>query len=77
MVPPRREPKPVGTRYYDRERRRAGDRLEGPAIVNQDDSTTVVPPGLEAHVDRYGDIVIEVGASAEARELAAGMEVTA
>ena len=39
---------------------RAGNRLDGPAIVNQYDSTTVIPPGVVAHVDRYGNIVIEV-----------------
>jgi N-methylhydantoinase A/oxoprolinase/acetone carboxylase beta subunit len=67
----------VTTRYYDRTALRAGNRLEGPAIVNQYDSTTVIPPGLAAHVDRYGNLVIEVGDSAEAQALAAGMEVTA
>jgi N-methylhydantoinase A/oxoprolinase/acetone carboxylase beta subunit len=71
------ELKAVATRYYDREQLLAGNRLQGPAIVTQYDSTTVIPPGLQAHVDRYGNIVIEVGASAEARQLAAGMEVTA
>ncbi len=71
------ELKPVTTRYYDREQLLAGNRLQGPAIVNQYDSTTVVPPGLQAHIDRHWNIVIEVGASAAARELAAGMEVTA
>ena len=71
------ELKPVATRYYDREQLLAGNRLEGPAIVNQYDSTTVIPPGIGAHVDRFGNIVIEVGASAEARQLAAELEVTA
>ena len=71
------ELKPVSTRYYDREQLLAGNRLEGPAIVNQYDSTTVIPPGIGAHVDRFGNIVIEVGVSAEARQLAAEMEVTA
>jgi N-methylhydantoinase A/oxoprolinase/acetone carboxylase beta subunit len=71
------ELKPVATRYYDREQLLAGNQLEGPAFVNQYDSTTVIPPGIGAHVDRFGNIVIEVGASAEARQLAAGMEVTA
>ena len=61
----------VPTRYYEREALRAGNRLVGPAIVNQYDSTTVIPPGVEAHVDRYGNLVIEVGASAEARAVAA------
>jgi len=67
----------VPTRYYARRALKAGNRLQGPAIVNQYDSTTVVPPGVVARVDRYGNIVVEVGASAEARQLAAGMEVTA
>ena len=67
----------AATRYYDRERLLARNRLEGPAIVTQYDSTTVIPPGIGAHVDRYGNIIIEVGASAEARQLAAVMEVTA
>jgi N-methylhydantoinase A/oxoprolinase/acetone carboxylase beta subunit len=61
----------MATRYYEREALRAGNRLVGPAIVNQYDSTTVIPPGVEAHVDRFGNIVIEVGASAEARAVAA------
>lgn len=61
----------VPTRYYDREALEAGNRLVGPAIVNQYDSTTVIPPGVEAHVDRYGNIVIEVGVSAGARAGAA------
>ena len=34
--------------------------LEGPAIVNQYDSTTVIPPGITAQVDRFGNIVIAV-----------------
>ena len=35
----------VATRYYERAALKAGNRLEGPAIVNQYDSTTVIPPG--------------------------------
>ncbi len=56
----------VPTRYYERAALQAGNRLEGPAIVNQYDSTTVVPPGLAAHVDRFGNIVIEAAVPAEA-----------
>ena len=39
---------PVTTRYYERAALKAGNRLEGPAIVNQYDSTTVIPPGTTA-----------------------------
>jgi 5-oxoprolinase (ATP-hydrolysing) len=49
----------VLTRYYDRAALKAGNRLEGPAIVNQYDSTTVIPPGLSAQIDRFGNIVID------------------
>ena len=47
------------TPFYDREQLRAGDRIAGPAIIEQYDSTTVVPPGLEATVDRFGNLVID------------------
>jgi N-methylhydantoinase A/oxoprolinase/acetone carboxylase beta subunit len=67
----------VTTRYYDRAALRAGNRLVGPAIVNQYDTTTVIPPGIEAHVDRYGNIVIEVGASDEAKALASASALPA
>jgi N-methylhydantoinase A/oxoprolinase/acetone carboxylase beta subunit len=66
----------VSTRYYDRAALKAGNRLVGPAIVNQYDSTTVIPPGVEAGVDRFGNIVIEVGASAQARAVAASATVS-
>jgi N-methylhydantoinase A/oxoprolinase/acetone carboxylase beta subunit len=65
----------VPTRYYDRASLRAGNRLLGPAIVNQYDSTTVVPPGISARVDGFGNIVIEAGATAGAEALAAAAEV--
>jgi len=49
----------VPTRYYDRSALKAGNRLDGPAIVNQYDSTTVIPPGLTARIDRFGNVVID------------------
>ena len=67
----------VPTRYYDRAALEAGNMIDGPAIVNQYDTTTVVPPGIAAHVDRFGNVIIEVGTSAEAKAIAAGMEVSA
>jgi N-methylhydantoinase A/oxoprolinase/acetone carboxylase beta subunit len=36
------------TRFYDREALAAGNRIDGPAVINQYDTTTVVPPGLTA-----------------------------
>jgi N-methylhydantoinase A/oxoprolinase/acetone carboxylase beta subunit len=66
----------VATRYYDRSSLQAGNRLQGPAIVHQYDSTTVVPPGLAASVDGHGNIVIATGATAraEARDAAEAVE---
>jgi N-methylhydantoinase A len=46
---------------YDRERLTSGNRVQGPAIIEQMDSTTVVHPGMEAHIDGYGNIIIEIG----------------
>lgn len=33
--------------------------IEGPAVLEQPDATTVVDPGLEARVDRFGNLLIE------------------
>jgi N-methylhydantoinase A len=44
---------------YDRYRLRAGNRLRGPAIVEQVDSTTVVEPGFMVTVDRFGNLLLE------------------
>jgi N-methylhydantoinase A/oxoprolinase/acetone carboxylase beta subunit len=54
------ELKQVSTRFYDRSALKAGNELEGPAIVNQYDSTTVIPPGLTARIDRFGNVVIAI-----------------
>ena len=67
----------VPTRYYERAALRAGNRLVGPAIVTQYDSTTVIPPGLAAHVDRFGNIVIAIAEAAGAQPETTEMEVAA
>ena len=43
---------------YDRGRLQAGNRIEGPAIVTEMDSTTLVLPGHVGVVDGYGNIII-------------------
>jgi N-methylhydantoinase A len=48
----------VPTRVYDRAKLRPGNRLPGPAIVTEFDSTTVVLPGYLAEVDRHFNLVI-------------------
>jgi 5-oxoprolinase (ATP-hydrolysing) len=46
------------TKFYARDALLAGNRIDGPAIINQYDSTTVIPPGLSSEIDRFGNIVI-------------------
>ena len=43
---------------YDRAKLRAGNRIEGPAIVTEMDSTTLIMPGHVGVVDGYGNIII-------------------
>lgn len=43
---------------YARTALRPGHRLSGPAIIGQDDTTTVLPPGFDLAVDAFGNLVI-------------------
>ena len=45
---------------YDRLRLLPGNRLAGPAIIEQMDSTTLILPGQVGTVDRYLNLIIEV-----------------
>ena len=49
----------VPTPIYARERLRPGNRFTGPAIVEQMDATTLVPPGTTARVDAYLNLILE------------------
>src|ERR671935_91806 len=46
------------TRIYDRGRLLPGNRIEGPAVVTEFDSTTVVLAGYEAEVDGFLNLII-------------------
>jgi N-methylhydantoinase A len=50
----------VEAAVYDRALLRNGVAFEGPAIVEQTDSTVVLPPGASAVVDEYLNIVVAV-----------------
>jgi len=50
----------VSCPLYDRERLRAGNRIQGPAIVEQMDATTLIVPGAIATVDRYLNLLLEL-----------------
>ena len=47
---------------YERALLQANNEIIGPAIVEQMDTTTVIPPKQRATVDTYGNIIIEVTA---------------
>jgi N-methylhydantoinase A len=49
----------VETPVHDRGGLRPGDNVDGPAIVVQDDTTTVIEPDYRGAVDRFGNILIE------------------
>ena len=52
----------VPTPIYDRYRMGPGTQIEGPAIVEERESTTVVGPGATARVAEDGSLIIEVTA---------------
>ena len=47
------------TRFIDRAGLVPGDRIEGPAILTQLDSTTLVAPGWRAEVDAAGNLILQ------------------
>lgn len=52
--------KAVTTPIYAREGLRAGNRIDGPALVEEHASTTVLLPGDRLQVDEFGNLVVEV-----------------
>jgi N-methylhydantoinase A len=49
----------VSCPVYDRNKLRAGNRIAGPAIVEQMDATTLVLPGMTARVEPYLNLILE------------------
>ncbi|MBT0781370.1 hydantoinase/oxoprolinase family protein [Paracoccus sp. pheM1] len=49
----------VETTLYDRALLKPGNVVRGPAIIDQMDSTSVVPPGMAATVDPYLNLILE------------------
>ena len=48
------------TRVVDRMALAAGERIEGPSVIEELDATVVLPPGTRAEVDAVGNIVIDL-----------------
>ena len=57
----------VTTRVVDRQAMLADALIEGPAIIEDPDSTAVILPGDRARVSDAGHLIIDIGASQEAR----------
>ncbi len=51
----------LATPLYRRELLSTGNRLTGPALVVQLDTTTVIPPGWQGEVDPYGNLLLAMG----------------
>jgi N-methylhydantoinase A len=49
------------TDVFRREDLRASARVDGPAIIEERESTTVLPPGLAGTVDGFGNLVVAIG----------------
>lgn len=55
------------TPVYDRVMLTPGTKFSGPAIVEQIDTTVVIHPGQEVHVDKFGNLLISIGVQDHAR----------
>ena len=53
----------VATPVFNRDQLQTGNRIEGPAVIEQMDSTTLVLPGQTAIVDAYHNLIIAEGAA--------------
>jgi N-methylhydantoinase A len=51
----------VASRLYRRDGLIAGDSIDGPALITEYTSATVLPPGCGARVDGIGNLVIFIG----------------
>jgi N-methylhydantoinase A len=49
------------TSVYAREALKSGNRIPGPALIEEHASTTLIPPGDRVEVDALGNLVIEIG----------------
>ncbi|MEK6711934.1 MAG: hydantoinase/oxoprolinase family protein [Nitrospinota bacterium] len=57
---------------YERALLRAGNRLEGPAVVEQADSTILIPPSFLAEVDARGRLLLSLKQAAKRKKGAKG-----
>jgi N-methylhydantoinase A len=48
----------IPAKIYDRDKLKTGNKVAGPAVITEFDSTTVVLPGYVAEIDRFHNILI-------------------
>jgi N-methylhydantoinase A len=49
----------MGTPFYLRQKLQSGNRLTGPAVLLEYSSTIFVPPDFQAHIDEWGNVILE------------------
>jgi N-methylhydantoinase A len=52
---------PIETPAYRRDELQAGNRIEGPALIEEHASTTLLFPGDRAEIDSFGNIIVAIG----------------
>ncbi|MDN6533872.1 MAG: hydantoinase B/oxoprolinase family protein, partial [Yaniella sp.] len=62
------KPTTVNTGFYEREKLGVGTEFVGPVIIEQYDSTVVVPPGFHGVVDEVGNLAITCPSAVETEE---------
>jgi N-methylhydantoinase A/oxoprolinase/acetone carboxylase beta subunit len=50
--------KPLDTPVYNRKSLSIGSNIAGPAVIEQDDTTIIIPPDWKTEVDKYGNFLI-------------------
>ncbi|MEM9935643.1 MAG: hydantoinase/oxoprolinase family protein, partial [Bacteroidota bacterium] len=49
------------SKIYERDNLFTGTILNGPAIIAEKDTSTVLPPGFQLTIDRWGNLIIKKG----------------
>jgi len=52
---------------FDRTKLRSGTRLDGPAIIEERDTTIIIPPGTLAVIDEHFNVIATIGASTSSK----------
>ena len=52
--------RPVDCKVYDRYALKAGDSFDGPAIIEEMESTSVIGPNTKIRIDDFGNIIIDI-----------------